>query len=243
MWYQIIAKCSNAAERRKRAWHHFYMMFVDILDIPFAIAILVITITLWRAINLWKSLLAAQTRKEGRKIVIRQTLCWLMDIPTALAVFLLVITVYRARGLFKDLKEIWNRNGWFAPVHQSASSASSRIVVTSYTDRETLLSSNNNEANEADPEAAEIKGADPEAYPEQQLDQEKIYASAVKDLEEESPAPPPRSWTYHVVVAKHLGLLLLDLPLPLLVFLTLWRMPWLIRRLRKEVKSILTTSK
>lgn len=54
--------------------------------------------------------------------------------------------------------------------------------------------------------------------------------------DEENPQPQTKKfWTYHSVVWVHFGKLLLDIPFPLLILFTLWRMPKLIYRLLNEV--------
>jgi hypothetical protein len=54
--------------------------------------------------------------------------------------------------------------------------------------------------------------------------------------------PKPNRWistTWHLVTFHQLGLILLDLPFPLIILLTLWRMPWLLKRLRTEVSCFM----
>lgn len=52
---------------------------------------------------------------------------------------------------------------------------------------------------------------------------------------EENPAPKEQGFSYHGIVWKHFGKLLLDVPFPILILFTLWRMPKLIYKLVGEV--------
>src|SRR5689334_13624333 len=65
--HELVTKCTNTQERRNTTKRHFLMLFVDLLDIPFVIAALIITCTLWRAVNLWRSVLAQPSRNSKRK--------------------------------------------------------------------------------------------------------------------------------------------------------------------------------
>lgn len=55
MWKDIY-QATSTSQRRKAAARHFAYLFMDIVDFPFVIASLIITITLWRAYPLWKGI-------------------------------------------------------------------------------------------------------------------------------------------------------------------------------------------
>ena len=52
---------------------------------------------------------------------------------------------------------------------------------------------------------------------------------------EDNPAPPPRYTSWHKVVGIQFGALILDIPFPILMALTLWRFYWCCKRVLKEV--------
>ena len=56
---------------------------------------------------------------------------------------------------------------------------------------------------------------------------------------EDNPAPPARAASWHQVVGVQFAGLLLDIPFPILLVLTLWRLPWCVRRLILEVHTLI----
>lgn len=107
LWIDIVRlRSSDASIIRHKIWYHWCMMFVDVLDIPFVVATMLITVTVWRCPTLWKEILNKDTRKERRKAVLTQFLYWLWDIPTCVAALLVLISVYRTKAYIRQLKEV-----------------------------------------------------------------------------------------------------------------------------------------
>lgn len=70
------------------------------------------------------------------------------------------------------------------------------------------------------------------------LDQKANNNAPPNPDEEENPLPESTPWSYHSIVWKHFGRLLLDIPFPILLLFTLWRMPKCIYKLIKQVSFL-----
>ncbi|KAH3745997.1 hypothetical protein Pelo_12623 [Pelomyxa schiedti] len=92
---------------KQSIYHHFLMLFVDILDLPFWIMSLFVWITLWRSMVLVRALRKAHTRGDIRRAIVRQFFLLLVDVPAALCALVVFVTIWRARTLYQQLKAIY----------------------------------------------------------------------------------------------------------------------------------------
>ena len=126
---------STANNTRKCAAIHFGMLFVDIIDIPFALCALVVILTGWRAVAFVKNFKIAMkiSRAACRKTALKQFALWLLDIPTFFAFGFVIITVYRASYMIHGLQQ------WFAS--QSWTSTPEPVSVNNDTENPVCCSS------------------------------------------------------------------------------------------------------
>lgn len=117
----------NNTSPRALVLYHFFMLFVDLIDIPFIFATVLVTVTVWRGVHFWKhtwpqkikihsttGVAAANThsiyghpkRTAWRKHITFQFLYWCADIPTAFLALLVTLSVYRGRYMWRDLVKV-----------------------------------------------------------------------------------------------------------------------------------------
>lgn len=87
------------------------MLFIDMIDVPFAFLGLMIVLTGWRFPELYTNLSRAKTRNLCRKVVLSQFAFWLLDILTFFAFVIVMVTVYRAPQTLRNL------HMWFSSQH------------------------------------------------------------------------------------------------------------------------------
>lgn len=153
---------------------------------------------------------------------------WLLDIPTLLAFLILMITIYRAKATIHGLKQVsllplpLSPPPFPSPSPRTPQFQRSRTTLrlprTSLTPLPFLSFSN---------------WVYIQLFGKSQPAQGPPAVPALED----NPAPPERAGTWHQVVGVQFAALLLDIPFPILLLLTLWRLPWCVRRIIREVLS------
>jgi len=106
---------------KRRIYHHFAMLFVDVLDLPFWILSLFVWVTVWRAPTLVRSLRKVQTRGDIRRAIAKQFFLLILDIPAAFCALAVFITIWRARTLYQQLVWIYNTSSDEQEVPKTAS--------------------------------------------------------------------------------------------------------------------------
>ncbi|KAF2076672.1 hypothetical protein CYY_002042 [Polysphondylium violaceum] len=190
MLYQIFRKCRRSREKRSAVLHHFVYVFIDIIDVPFILASLIILITLWRAYHFVVGFMYMKNRNEQRKYVLKQIVAWFLDIPTFVALALVTITIYRLPATYRLLREYFKNKRF---------------------EGQPLEPTN---ASQVAPPPLARDGDD-----------------------EDNPAPQTsalgQASSWRSIVLKQFVLVLIDIPFPILLLLTLWRLPILIGRLKE----------
>jgi hypothetical protein len=111
------------------------MLFIDLVDIPFILATVLVTVTVWRGFHFWKhiwpqkikihdttattgaggapatpqvtySIYDHPKRSAWRWQISVQFLYWCADIPTAFLALLVFCSIYRAKKLAVPLKKV-----------------------------------------------------------------------------------------------------------------------------------------
>lgn len=200
------------------------------------------------------------TRSERRRMVWSQFIYWLLDIPTSLMFLILLITFYRFSLVWKALKQICPLiNSEEFTVKTSLLKITHNIwCVIVLQIKENYWRYSVEELRRQQQEQASSSSKVSQRKSSGIGDRYWTVCSSllfcdcwfifwimnpcdvhwIESYEEENPRPVNSSlsfWSWHIIVWKQFGELLLDIPFPILTLLTLWRMPWLLRRVFTEV--------
>eukprot|EP01119_Soliformovum_irregulare_P022191 TRINITY_DN7543_c0_g1_i1.p1 TRINITY_DN7543_c0_g1~~TRINITY_DN7543_c0_g1_i1.p1 ORF type:complete len:657 (-),score=138.68 TRINITY_DN7543_c0_g1_i1:654-2624(-) len=217
---------TESPQVQARLCQHFGKL---IIDIPFLFCGLLCHIFFWRAFFFWRSVYRRTQKPQNNvltakfmrmKVAMHAGLIFVdifVDSPLVLAALIACLNPFRAYKMYQGLSEAGltrgekrivalQQIGLFLLDIPTALGALI-IFVTVYRIKPTL-----------------------EGW--QRLTKSETQVSApANDGLEDNPQPIKRPLSWHTVVGKQLALLALDLPFPVLMILTLWRMPWLIKKL------------
>jgi uncharacterized membrane protein len=247
MWYEF-KHATTTNDKRRAIVRNFFEFFVDL---PFALCALVVTVLLWRAFFMWRELYRLwrpEPDEDADKWMTRflffKHFCFLfvdlIDAPFAVMSIGIVITGWRLPALYRNLKVCETRNQmrkvvlkelllWLLDIPTFI--ACFIVFITIYRAK-TMCKALHKHLSDfwrAPPPTARAGHAAPTA--------------AAPAGGEDNPAPAASvetattTGTWHRIVWANFGLVLLDIPFPLLLLLTLWRLPWCAKRLIKECES------
>ncbi|KAM9968093.1 hypothetical protein ACTFIW_002526 [Dictyostelium discoideum] len=219
--YTQMYRATTKRDRRSIIKRHFIWLWIDILDLPFVLSSFIILLTLWRSYAFVCGFITMDTRKKQRIFVIKQIFYWFMDIPTFIGLLLITITVYRLPKTIKLLRSYFKYTNFDMDLSKvNSSSSSSSSSNTSRRDAYTF------EDSQIPPIPSEEENED-NPTPVIQNNQSKSNSNNNLEIEEE------RFSSWRKVVLSQLFLLLIDIPFPILILMTMWRLPILIKRLKE----------
>ncbi|KAK5583873.1 hypothetical protein RB653_005477 [Dictyostelium firmibasis] len=211
--YTQIYKATTKRERRKIIKRHFLWLWIDILDLPFVLSSFIILLTLWRSYAFVCGFITMDTRKKQRVFVIKQIFYWLMDIPTFIGLLLITITVYRLPKTIRLLRSYFNYTTYDMDLSKANRNSGGSAVAR--------------RGNFEDPQVPPIPSEEENEDNPIPIVQNKVQTDNINGKEEE------RFSSWRKVVLSQLFLLLIDIPFPILILMTMWRLPILIKRLKE----------
>eukprot|EP01113_Clastostelium_recurvatum_P021007 TRINITY_DN2486_c0_g1_i5.p1 TRINITY_DN2486_c0_g1~~TRINITY_DN2486_c0_g1_i5.p1 ORF type:complete len:1371 (+),score=209.37 TRINITY_DN2486_c0_g1_i5:152-4264(+) len=238
----------NAQKGLLKQFGHF------VVDLPFILMGIIVLALIWRSFFLIRDLKNATTAGERRRRVayhFGHLFVDIIDLPFALASLIMMVTIWRIYPFYKGAKNLTGQPRsayrifvlkqfaeWLLDI--PAALGAVLVLITVYRAKYMIRGlkeiwrsssgggSNNNQQQIA---GGGVGMVPPLAAP-----------PAVPSLEDEE-LPRPRAqdsmkfMSWHRVVGRQVGLLLLDLPFPVLLLLTLWRLPFCVKRLLNECNT------
>ncbi|EGG19436.1 Polyprotein [Cavenderia fasciculata] len=201
---------SKKSERRQVVLYHFGMLFVDIIDTPFLLASILILVSGWRSYFFVKGFPRVNsTRMEQRKYVFKNFVALLLDIPATIALLVILVTIYRAKPTITQLKHYFKyKKEKLNNDNMGGGGSGGQVTINNF--------------GQAPPLAMPSQDDEDNPAPKQSTRSQAAVPDDIKGMS---------SW--RMIVGKQLFLLIIDIPIPILLLLTLWRLPILVKRLKE----------
>ncbi|KAN0016295.1 hypothetical protein ACTFIU_006259 [Dictyostelium citrinum] len=215
-------RATTKRDRRSIIKRHFLWLWIDILDLPFVLSSFIILLTLWRSYAFVCGFITMDTRKKQRIFVIKQIFYWLMDIPTFIGLLLITITIYRLPKTIRLLRSYFKYTTFDIDLSKSQSSSS------------TTTNSRRDAYNFEDPQVPPIPSEEEnEDNPTPVIHNNSSKSNNNNNNNNNNQVEEERFSSWRKVVLSQLLLLLIDIPFPILILMTMWRLPILIKRLKE----------
>eukprot|EP00727_Mastigamoeba_balamuthi_P010595 m51a1_g6158 hypothetical protein (1933) ;mRNA; f:322974-330132 len=249
MWYQLTRPGRTTSDRRWIVVMCFLKFWVEL---PLALLALVVTGLLWRAFFMWRDLARNWKRTDYEHkwsksllIILKHfglLFIDLFDFPFAMLSLLIVVTLWRLHAFVRALRACTTRNQgrkavlkelvlWLLDIPTFLAAA--LVVATVYRAPTMFRALRWHFKNYFSKGNTQTEATAPPVV---------LGTSDAAAADEENPAPAASNaaeadTTWHKPVWANAGLVLLDVPFPVLLLLTVWRMPLCIKRLISECGS------
>lgn len=211
-------------------WYTCWQFCKIMRDVPFILLGIFILCCLWRAPFMLISMKKCTKDSERRrKILYHFAMLFvdIIDVPFAFMALIITITIWRAPNFWRRFAKETSRSDrrilvakqfayWLLDI--PAAFCSLLVFLSIYRSRRMYI-----KLDEYVKALRLRKGGNSAPVPAPET--------------EENPVPKSDAWSWHIVAFKEFGELLIDIPFPILILLTLWRMPWTIKIMVNECED------
>eukprot|EP01132_Coremiostelium_polycephalum_P011100 gene11100-13580_t len=226
---------------RNDGWRHFYNYAIEqfgkfLRDIPFFFMGIIVTVLVWRFFFMMRDIILDHRWRNKRKSVIhhfKMLFIDILDTPFVLASLLILVTIWRAYYFIKNFPREENTKradvrryifSQFIALLLDVPTAMALLIlaVTVYRFPGTVRQLKEYFKLKSELKSGAVNNVAPSPPP-----------ASPEDEDSPAPSKPVIASSWRWIVGKEFILLIIDTPFPILLLLTLWRLPILIGRLRE----------